>query len=335
MNLGKFGSFALVGSLVALATAATAEPLKICAGWNNTPTGMAPIIFSDPNVLKHYGKSYIMEPVHFAGAPAELTALAGGDIDIGNFTPATLAFAVENAKMTDIRVIGDELQDGVPGWYSSQFMVLKNGPIKTVEDLKGKVLATNAVGSGLDIQMRAMLRRHHLDEKRDVSILEAPFTALVPMLEEHKVEMIGAIPPYSFIAEAKGNVRTLFTVKDVIGPSETLFDVARTGFIDKNRAALVDFMEDWIRAQRWFTDPANHDRVVKIVATFTKRPPESFASWLFTHEDSYRDPDHRPSVIGLQTALDVQQQMGFQKTHIDAARFVDTSLVDAAAKRID
>ncbi len=40
---------------------------------------------------------------------------------------------------------------------SNDFEVLADGPIKKVEDLKGKVVATNAAGAGVDIAMRAKL----------------------------------------------------------------------------------------------------------------------------------------------------------------------------------
>ncbi|HEV8014756.1 MAG TPA: ABC transporter substrate-binding protein [Stellaceae bacterium] len=320
--------------LTAASHIASADPVKIRAGWGNTPTAMAPIIFAKPELLKHYGQSYTMEPVHFAGSAPEITALASGDLDIATLAPSSMALAIENAHLSDLRVIGDENQDGVEGWFTSPFFVLKDGPLKTVEDLKGKVLASNAIGGGLDIGIRAMLRQHHLDDKHDATIIESPFPTLVPMLEEHKADLISAVPPFSFIAEAKGDVRTLFTLRDAIGTSEFIFDVARKSFIDKNHAALVDFTEDWIRSLRWFLDPKNHDEAVKIVADYTKLPPSSFASWVFQHQDVYRDPDHRANLKALQETLDVQQQLGIQKTHIEAAQYADQSLVDEAAKRV-
>ena len=313
---------------------ARAEPLKIRAGWSNTPTAMAPLIFSKKELLKHYGQSYTMEPVHFAGSAPEITALASGDLDIATLAASSFASMIENAKITDVRVIGDENQDGVEGWYSSQFFVSKDSPIKTVEDLKGKVLASNAIGGGLDVSIRAMLRKHHINDRRDVTIIEGPFSGMVPMLEEHKADLVSAVPPFSFVAEAKGHVRTLFTAKDAVGTTEFIFDAARKGFIDKNRAALVDFTEDWIRALRWFLEPKNHDEVVKIISDFTKIPPQGLASWVFTHKDLYRDPDHRPNLAALQNNLDIQQELGFQKGHIDVTRYADTSLVDEAVKRI-
>jgi len=316
------------------ASGACADPLQIRAGWSNTPTAMAPIIFAKPELLKHYGQSYRMEPVHFAGSAPEITALAAGDLDIATLAAPSFASAIENAHMTDLRVIGDENQDGIEGWYSAQFFVLKASPIERIEDLKGKVLASNAIGGGLDVAIRAMLRKHKIDDKRDVTIIEGPFSGMVPMLEEHKADLVSAVPPFSFIAEAKGDTRTLFTSKDAVGPSEFIFDAARKDFITKNRAALVDFTEDWIRALRWFLDPANHNEAVKIVADFTKLPPQGLADWVFTHKDLYRDLDHRANIAALQANLDVQQQLGIQRTHIDAAQFADSSLVDEAVKRI-
>ncbi len=333
MDLKNLAAAALLG-VVATVGAASADPVKIRAGWGNTPTAMAPIIFAKPDLLKHYGKSYTLEPIHFVGSAPEITALATGDIDIATFAPSSLAAAIENAKLTDLRVIGDENQDGVEGWYTTPFFVRKDSAIKTVADLKGKVLASNAIGGGLDIGIRAMLRKHHIDDKRDVTIIEGPFPAMLSMLAEHKADLVSAVPPFSFIGEAKGNVRTLFTLKDAIGTSEFIFDVARKGFIDKNHAALVDFTEDWIRSLRWFLDPKNHDAAVKIVADYTKLPPATFAAWLFTHKDVYRDPDHRANLAALQNSLDIQQQLGIQKTHIDVKQFADQSLVDEAAKRI-
>jgi ABC-type nitrate/sulfonate/bicarbonate transport system substrate-binding protein len=49
--------------------------------------------------------------------------------------------------------------------------------------------------------------------------------------------------------------------------------VARAGFLAANRAAMVDFMEDVLRALHFFTDPANHREAVDIVARFNKQAP--------------------------------------------------------------
>ena len=69
---------------------------------------------------------------------------------------------------------------------------------------------------------------------------------------------------------------------------------ARQSFIDKHRAAMVDFMEDMLRITRWYQDPKNHDEVAQIASQITKVPPERFG-WLFTKQDTFRDPNMVPN----------------------------------------
>ena len=321
---------------VALALAilpARAEPLKIRAGWAVVPAQLTSIIFENKSILKHYGTSYTFEPIRFRGSAPQITALAAGEIDIAAFAFSTFGLAIQNAKMEDIRVIGDLYQDGIPGYYTSQYVVRADSPIKTIEDLKGKVLASNGIGGAIDMAMRKMLKDHGLEEKRDYSIVEIQFPNMIATLEEKKVDLAGLVTPFSIEAEKKGLSRTLFTIKDAMGETQTTLMAARKPFIDKNRAALVDFFEDVQRATRWYLDPANHDAVVDIIAKFTKQPKTEFADWVFTKDDYYHDPDARPNLKALQSNLKDQKALDFLKIDIDVAKYADLSLVDEAAKR--
>jgi sulfonate transport system substrate-binding protein len=108
---------------------------------------------------------------------------------------------------------------------------------------------------------------------------------------------------------------------------------ARKPFIDKNRAAMVDFMEDMLRIARWYLDPKNHDEVAKIASKITKVPPERFG-WLFTKADTFKDPNLLPNVEALQHNVDTTQELGFVKKKIDIKKYVDLSLAQEAAKRL-
>jgi NitT/TauT family transport system substrate-binding protein len=127
----------------------------------------------------------------------------------------------------------------------------------------------------------------------------------------------------------------LFTQADAIGVGELGTWTARANFLASNRAAIVDFMEDYLRAVRFYTDPANHNEAVEIAAKFSKLPPAVFESWLFTHQDYYRNPKGLSDVGALQATFGIQRELGFLKTDIDAKRYVDLSLIEAAAKRLD
>jgi sulfonate transport system substrate-binding protein len=230
-------------------------------------------------------------------------------------------------------VISDDFQDGNAGYYSNEFMVLADGPIKRVEDLKGKVVATNAAGSAVDVAMRAMLRKHGLEDKRDYTALEAPFPTMRAMLAEKKVDLVPAALPFALDPELKKISRTLFTTKDAVGISQFSIWAARKGFIDKNRAALIDFMEDTLRIVHWYLDPANHKEVMEICARITKQPADRFA-WVYTDKDYYRDPNMMPDLAALQRNVDLTHDLGFIKTSFDVNKFADLSLVRDAAKRL-
>src|SRR5258708_36822581 len=104
------------------------------------------------------------EVARLAGKQRRAPGPAAGERDIANLPSPALPIAIQNAGMDDLRVISDDFQDGNAGYYSNEYMVLADGPIKRVEDLKGKVVASNAVGSAVDIAMRAMLRKHGLED---------------------------------------------------------------------------------------------------------------------------------------------------------------------------
>ena len=108
---------------------------------------------------------------------------------------------------------------------------------------------------------------------------------------------------------------------------------ARTEVIQKNRAAMLDFFEDFIRATRWYMDPANHEKAVDIVARYTKVPAPQL-QWIFTKEDFYRDPGATPDIGAIQRSVDMLKEFGFVKGDLEVKKFADLSLIEEAAGRI-
>lgn len=327
----------IVAGLFALALTtgtAAAEPVKIRVAWTVAVANWASLVLEKKDLAQHLGKSYLFEPVHYTGTPLMITAMATGDLEIGDLAYSTLALAIENAGMDDIKVIGDDFQDGVGNNYSNEYFVLKDSPIQKVEDLKGQVIATNAAGSAVDIAMRAMLRQHGLEDKRDYTMVEATFPTMAAMLTGKKAALIPGVIPFAFNPEFRNAARVLFTQKEAIGPTQMIVFTARKSFIDKNRAALVDMMEDMTRIVRWYLDPANHKEAVAIAARLTKQPPERFDPWLFTAKDYYRDPGLKPNLTSLQANIATQKQLGFIKSEIDVKKYADLSLIEEAVQRL-
>jgi NitT/TauT family transport system substrate-binding protein len=262
-----------------------------------------------------------------------ITALANDQIEIANLAYSTLGIAVENAGLDDMRVVADEFQDGVDGYYSEEYMVLKDGPIQKVEDLKGRVVATNAAGSAVDVAMKAMLHKHGLEPNRDYTVVEAPLPAMKSMLAEKKVDLIPSVLPFSYDPELRKVARDLFVQKEAIGVSDMIVWCARKSFIIKNRPALVDFFEDTLRIVHWYLDPANHEAAMEIHADLTKRPVQGF-DWLFTKRDVYHDPDMRPNLEALQRNTDLTHDLGFVTSRFDVKAHSDLSMIEEAARRL-
>lgn len=338
----------LLTGLAALATPAVARaqmpmkapmpapgtaPLKIRYGWAITPAQFLPLIFANTDILHNYGRSYTAEGYYFKGSAPQITALAAGELDFAALAFSSFGLAIQNAHMNDLRVVGDMYQDGVDGYYSSQYVVRADSDIHRIEDLKGKTIASNGLGGAIDMAMRKMLRTHGLEDKRDYKVIEVDFPNMPAMLDEKKVDMAGMVAPFSLNEIKAGHVRSLFTIKDAMGVAQTTLLAARAPVIAKNHAAFVDFFQDVQIGTDWLLNPANRQAALALVSKVTKRPEANFASWAFTHSDYFHDPDARPNLKALQSNLDVQKELGFLRIAIDVEKHADLSLVDEAAKR--
>jgi NitT/TauT family transport system substrate-binding protein len=156
------------------------------------------------------------------------------------------------------------------------------------------------------------------------------------VLAEKKVDMVSVgTPQFSFDPDMQSIARTLFTQRDALGKTEVVIWAARSGFLEQNKAAMADFMEDMLRYRRWLTDRANHAQAVAMVSDFTKIPSAQLDTWLFTERDFYRDPDARPDVAALQASIDQLYKEGSIKQPLNVRDYVDTSLLDAALKRLN
>jgi ABC-type nitrate/sulfonate/bicarbonate transport system substrate-binding protein len=293
----------------------------------------APFIVAKKDLARHWGRSYNMEAVRYQGTPPMITALANGELEVASLAYSTLGIAIANAGISDLRVISDEFRDGVPGYFSNQFFVRKDSAIRKIADLKGKVLATNLVGAGVDIAMKAGLKKHGLVDKRDFTVIEAPFPTMPAMLAGKKADLVTTVMPFSLDPMINQIGFPLYDQTEGLGTSQFLVFTARQAYIDKHRAVLIDFMEDMLRIERWYLDPNNHSDVAKIASNLLKVPPERFG-WVFTKKDYYRDPDMMPDLATLQRNVDTTAEMGFIGSSFDVKKYSDLSLIEEAGKRL-
>jgi sulfonate transport system substrate-binding protein len=321
-------------STTALIRPARAAPIELRIGWATMPGHLIPVLFQNPQQtgLKHYGKSYTVQPILFRGSSPQLTALASGELDFFASAPSTLALGVTNAHL-DLQAVADIIQDGANN-HSDTWLVKGDSPIRKIEDLKGKRLATNAIGSAADTAMRALLLRHGLADRRDYLVIQAAFSAMPSLLEKGEVDCAPILNPFYEIMMKTGKYRGLFNARDVFGAWQAVFLASRASFMSKNAAVVSDFMEDWVRSRRWFLDTANRKAAVNIIAQFMHLPASDL-DYLFTDQDYYRDPWSMPNIPGIQKPIDIAHQIGVLKDTIQVSpQHANLSFIEEAKKRI-
>jgi len=312
---------------------AAAEPLNIRISWAVTPAHLTPMIPLVPkDVYRHYGKSYVVEPIRIAGSGPALQALAAGEIQMGGLSAQALVLGATRAKL-DLRVVAQLMSQGVKGYPSSGYYARK-GEIKSPADLKGKVFAVNARGSTIDAAVRRYMAKHNFEDGKDYRIVEVRFGAMLAALESKRVDVAPLLQPFNLMAERKGTMEPIFSTIDALGGTQTLQYIARASWIEKNRAAVVDFFEDHLRFRRWLDDDANRQQALKIVSDLTKRPVKAYEAWAFTKKAYYYDPDGLSDTQLLTKNIDDLKEMNILPTSLDVAKYTDMSLVQDAKKRL-
>lgn len=337
--LAVFAALVAGAALLAGAPPAAADPapLPIRVGWAQTPGHLAPLVAAlakkHPEIMPNDGKTYDFEPVRYPGSTPQIQALAIKELEVAAFSDSAFALAVTNAHL-DVKIVADVLQTGRKGYYAGEYVVAKDGPVKTVDDVRGKRVATNAIGSEADSTMRAMLRKHGIKDS-DFTTVEANFANQPAMLEEGKVDMIELLPQFARQLMATGKYRVLFTSNEVHGISDAVFWAMRTDFIAAHRPVLIDFYTDYMRAMRWFLDPGHRTEALAIAAAVTHKP-ETDLDFAFTAHDFYRSPDLMPVVEAIQNEIDEDVKLGVLPKGVEVSpKYVDLSLIKAAKERLD
>ena len=320
------------------AVSAASDPVRVRVAWAQVPTQITPLVVElakvHPALFPNLNRSYTYELTRFQGSPPQIQALAANEIEVAALGPAALALSVTNAHL-DPRVVADVAQDGDTGHYQTWWAVRKDGPIKTIEDLKGHVVIVNAKGASTDMFLREMTRRHRVADA-DFTEIEADFANMLPMLESGKGDAAPVMAQFNHDFQATGHYRTLFTTSEAVGGrDQVLFWVMRADVIAAHRPAIVDFLADHMAGVRWFLDPAHRAEALKIAHDFTKQPLQAL-DYVFTKDDVYRSPDLLPEIPPIQKDIDTAVGMKLLPASIQVApTYVDLSMAQEAKARLD
>ena len=128
-------------------------------------------------------------------APLANLALIGGNVDFG----AAGAAAIPSA------ICGAPLRFLFHTYYRPIYWLYAHPEIRDLRGLKDKKVGVSGIGSGPDLLLREVLKKHGLEGGRDVAIMALGVgTARFLALRAGSVEAAMLSPPSNFMAEEAG-----------------------------------------------------------------------------------------------------------------------------------
>nr|WP_288974743.1 ABC transporter substrate-binding protein [uncultured Shuttleworthia sp.] len=228
--------------------------------------GSASSLFTamDQGYFKEVGLD--VKPVQFQGGPAEITAMASGDIDISQIGHGAHALCIEGKakifQMDSTTSLADEV------------VANKAHGINKKEDLKGKTIAV-ASGTSSEVILRAILESAGLKES-DVNLVEMAVDGMTTAMVSDKVDACATWSPNTVTLKKAMGDKYLSLGSNADYLDKATFPssfITTEAYAQKNEDVLVRFSQAINKAHIYRAD--HIDDVAKSVAKHIDAPEET------------------------------------------------------------
>ena len=276
-----------------------------------------------PQEFPDLGKTYKIEWSQFQGTSVMSQALIAGALDCA--TQGVLPIAQGAAAGTlNVYIVAEHVGEK-PGSFSVYWAVKEDSPIKTVADLKGKTVGISIIGGGTQGPFNLMLKRNGIDPEKDIKLVEVSFPLSEEAIRSGRVDSSNMNQPFSARAEAKGGIRKLFSLDQVLPNIVHIVEACRKDFVDKNPELAKAYVRDITKALKMAL--ANRAETMKVVSETMKVPVEVLDTYLLKPNDFAREPGAAPNFAGIQAMLDVYADTGMINKKLDANQFKHPTIV--------
>jgi ABC-type nitrate/sulfonate/bicarbonate transport system substrate-binding protein len=273
-----------------------------------------------PDLAPNQGKRYRIKMIPFQGNPERFQAYLAGELEGG--TAPGLAVIFARAQGVDIKAVaGICLEAAGKEWFTTQYMVREDGPVRSVKDLKGGTVGVVGIKTATDLWARAGILAAGLVPDQDVKVVPIPFPAMGPAVRSDKVQLGTFVEPFFSAERAKGGLRPLFTAVDAVGYDHELLDV---WFGEKVLKAQPDavraFLADYVAVTRYYLAHVAEAKRDLHKAGFVRTPLEIYVK----NADWKRDPDGRIDVGSLvKLAGFMHEKLGWLDRPVKVEEMVD------------
>lgn len=265
----------------------------------------------------------LIKDVKFSGHPLEagsgvVEALRAGMIQIGASGPYPAAKGF--AKDGDIVLLCNAANGG------TELMVSKSSPIKSVKDLKGKVVGVNQLGSTVDAMVRYNIIKAGLAPDTDVKIIEVKPAEQAEELKRGDVAAVAAPAPWPSFVAINGNGRPLLDWKQILNNGN--YSAGSLYTTKKFAEANPIFIKKFLAVNRAITSRLNSNRekgdaeVLAAWSKMTKKKIDSAVAKAAFSTIKYSDGIDEKS---LQQFMDVAHEAGLLKKKAELKGFIHKS----------
>ena len=205
------------------------------------------------------------------GGAAVVASVVSGDNQIG--FAATVPTITAKSKGLPLKIISQGVQAAKTeekGW--SGVLVSKDSSVRSVKDLEGKTIATNALNNVGDVTIRAAAEKQGADPSK-LKFTEVPFPDMLASLEAGHVDAAWEVEPFLTQGKATGARSVLEPYVETAPELTVATYISSEQYIQENRDVVDRFVRAMNRSLEYAS--SHPDEARKIVLTYTKIPAEA------------------------------------------------------------
>lgn len=294
-----------------------AETVRV--GYPSLATGFAPSwVTSDTGIWKKQGLD--VQLIYLRGGSRSVSALIGGSIDfvLGSDLGITIAI-LQGAALTRVGVTTN----------TTGYSVVTQPGIKSIRDLKGKILGITPGRDAAYARLVKILRENNIDANKEVTFLpigEGGPAARVAALSKGLIQASMFTPPSDLIAERLGmKILAKIDVANVGGGLNTT-----TAYLQKNRPVLVRFLKGYMEGIHYLK--THKDESLKIFSKYVRNPDRDIMANLYEEISTRVEPSLRPQPEAVRALLDLVAIDYPQAQRLTERDNWDLSLIDEIQK---